>query len=155
MKKFRLLLMISGLTLFVPIAGLAQSVAEFSELSPEDRRAYMQSMSEEERRAKRAEWRAEMESLPESERKAIREKMAANRPQRGGRDREAMRERWESMSDEERAAARAQRQERKAERRAAWESMTDEERAQHREKFGKRKGHGMDGMHKPRGDGAE
>lgn len=155
MRKFRLLFVIAGLSLLIPVAGMAQSVAEFSELSPEDRRAYMHSMSEEERQAKRTEWRAEMEALPEAERKAIREKMAANRPQRGGRDREAMRERWESMSDEERAAARAKRQQRKAERRAAWEAMSDEERAQHREKFGKRNGHGKGGIHKPRGDGAE
>jgi predicted Fe-S protein YdhL (DUF1289 family) len=181
MNKFRSLLMISGLSLLMPAAGIAQSVDEISELSPEDRRAYMQSMSEEERQAKRAEWRAQMEAMPEAERNAMREKMAANRPQRGGRDREAMRQRWESMSDEERAAAKAERHQKKAERRAAWESMSDEERAavkaqrqerkaQHRQtwesmsdeeraaaraKFGKKKGHHKAGGRQPQGDNAE
>ena len=68
MKKFRLLLMISGLTMLFPVAGFAQSLEEISELSPEDRRAYMQSMSEEERQAKRAEWREQMNAMPEAER---------------------------------------------------------------------------------------
>ncbi len=145
MKKFRLLIMMSGLALLLPVTGIAQSVSDISELSPEDRRAYMQSMSEDERRAKREEWRAQMQAMPEADRNAMREKMAASRPQRGNRDREAMRERWESMSDEERAAAKAQRQERKQQHREAWESMTDEERAAARDKFGKQKGHGKSG----------
>jgi len=160
MKKFRLLLMVTGLTLLIPVAGIAQSVGEISELSPEDRRAYMQSMSEDERKAKRAEWRAEMQAMPEADRNAVREKMAADRPQRGGRDREAAREHWESMSDEERAAAKAQRQERKAQRRETWESMSDEERAAARQKFGQkngqRKGGGRKGGgQKPQVDSAE
>jgi hypothetical protein len=181
MKKFRLMVMIFGMAMLVPVTGAAQSIGEISELSPEDRRAYMQSMSEEERQAKRAEWRAEMEAMPEADRNAIREKMGANRPQRGGKDREAMRERWNSMSDEERAAAKAQRQQQKAQRREAWESMSDEERAiikaerqqkkaQHREnwqsmsdeeraaaraKFGKKKGHRKSGGPKPQGDSGE
>ena len=107
MKKFRLLIMMSALTLLVPVTGIAQSVSDISELSPEDRRAYMQSMSQEERQAKREQWRTEMDAMPEADRKAMRAKMAADRPQRGNRDREAMRERRESMSDEERAAAKA------------------------------------------------
>lgn len=151
MKKCRLLLMISGLSLLFPVAGIAQSVGEISELSPEDRRAYMQSMSEDERKAKRAEWRAELDAMPEADRKAIRKKMAADRPERGDGNREARRERWESLSDEERAAAKAQRQEKKAQRRAAWESMSDEERAAAREKFGNKKGHRKPGGRKPQG----
>lgn len=155
MKKFRLMLMISGLTMLFPVAGIAQSVGEISELSPEDRRAYMQSMSEEERQAKRAEWRAEMEAMPEADRKAIREKMGANRPQRGGRDREAMRERWNSMSDEERAAMKAERDQKKAQHRETWQSMSDEERAAARAKFGKKKGHRKSGGPKPQSDSGE
>lgn len=155
MKKFRLMLMISGLTMLFPVAGIAQSVGEISELSPEDRRAYMQSMSEEERQAKRAEWRAEMEAMPEADRKAIREKMGANRPQRGGRDREAMRERWNSMSDEEWAAMKAERDQKKAQHRETWQSMSDEERAAARAKFGKKKGHRKSGGPKPQSDSGE
>ena len=145
MKKFRLMIMMSGLALLMPVAGIAQSVSDINELSPEDRRAYMQSMSDEERQAKREQWRAEMDAMPEADRKAMREKMAANRPQRGGGDRAAMRERWESMSDEERTAAKAERKERKAQRRETWNAMTDEERAAARQKFGNKRGHGKAG----------
>ncbi len=141
MNKFRLMIITSGLALFLPVSGIAQSVTDFSELSPEDRRALMQGMSEEERQAKREQWRSELDGMPEADRKALREKMAANRPHRGERDRAAMRERWESMSDEERAAAKAERKERKAKRREAWESMSDEERAAARKKFKNKKGH--------------
>jgi len=145
MKKFRLMIMMSGLALLLPVTGITQSVTDISELSPDDRRAYMQSMSDEERQAKREQWRAEMDAMPEADRKAMRKKMAANRPQRGSGDRAAMRERWESMSDEERAAAKVQRKERKAQRRETWNAMTDEERAAARQKFGKKKGHGKAG----------
>ena len=152
MKKFRLLIMMSGLTLLLPITGIAQSVSDLSELSPEDRRAYMQSMSQEERQAKREQWQAEMQGMPEADRKAMHEKMAANRPERGNRDRAAKRERWESMSDEERAAAKGQRQERKQQHREAWNSMTDEERAAARERFGHNKGPGKSGGRQHKGE---
>ena len=145
MKKFRLMIMMSGLALLLPVSGIAQSVSDISELSPEDRRAYMQSMSDEESQAKREQWRAEMDAMPEADRKVMREKMAAGRPQRGDGDRAAMRERWESMSDEERAAAKAERKERKAQRRETWNAMTDEERAAARQKFGNKKGRGKAG----------
>lgn len=75
----------------------------------------------------REQWRAELDAMPTEEREAIRERMRANRPEGG--DREGRRERWQSMSDEERAAMHAERQERRAERRERWESMSDEERA--------------------------
>ncbi|NIQ26075.1 MAG: hypothetical protein GTN88_05945, partial [Gammaproteobacteria bacterium] len=101
MKEIRLMIVGSALAL-LPITGLAQSVAEISELGPEERRAYMQSMSPEEREALREQWRAELDAMPAEEREAVRDRMRANRPQ--GRDRAAMRERWESMSDEERDA---------------------------------------------------
>ena len=59
------------------------------------------------------------------------------------------------MSDEERAAVKAQRQERKAQHRQAWESMSDEERAAARAKFGKKKGHRKGGGRQTQGDSAE
>lgn len=58
-------------------------------------------------------------------------------------EREAMREKWRAeraaMSDEERDAVRAKRQQDKARRREKWQSMSDEERAAAREKMGNRK----------------
>ncbi len=137
MNKTRLIVAGSVLAL-LPLAVLAQSVAEISELGPEERRAYMQSMSAEERDAMREQWRAELDAMPAEERAAIRERMRANRP--GAGDRAAMRERLSSMSDEEREAFRARRMERKAERRERWASMSDEERAAARERMGRHKG---------------
>ncbi len=163
MKQFPLAFVAFALSL-LPFAALAQSISEISELGPEERREYMQSMSKEERQAMREKWHDEMAALPQEERDTIRERMRANRP--GGGDRTAMRERWasmsdeeraafkeqrkaekaerrqhwESMSEEERAAVRAERKERKAARREHWKSMSDEERAAARHKMGKRKG---------------
>lgn len=68
----------------------------------------------------------------------MRDRMAANRPE-GRRDRAAMRERWESMSEEERSAARLKREEIRAQRREKWESMSEEERAAARERKRARK----------------
>ena len=86
-------------------------------------------------------WRAEIAKMSDEEKEALR---AQHAEQRGAgdhkRDREAMRQRWESMSDEERAAAKERHQARKAERRQRWESMSEEERAAVREKRGDRKG---------------
>ena len=61
-----------------------------------------------------------------------------------------MRERWESMSEEERAAARLKREQIRAQRREHWESMSEEERTAAREQRGKHaKGrHGGAGKHK-------
>ena len=53
------------------------------------------------------------------------------------------RQRWENMSDEERAAARAEREAANAERRQKWESMSDEERQAARERRGSKGGRGM------------
>ena len=139
MNKIRLVFVASAMTL-LPIAAFAQSVSEISELGPDERRAYMHSMSKEERQAMREKWREEMDAMPQEEREAMRERMRAQRP--GGGDRAAMRQRWDSMSDEERAAFREQRKAQKAERRQKWQSMSDEERAAAREKMGTKKGMG-------------
>ena len=56
------------------------------------------------------------------------EEKAAAQAQRE-RLRAERRAKWESMSDEEKAAARAQREQIRSERRAKWESMSDEEKA--------------------------
>ena len=141
MQAFRLTLLAAALATLLPLTGYAQSVSDLKEMSPEDRRAYMQSMSEDERKAMREKWRAEMDQMTDEERRAFREEMAANRPDRGQRQ-HAMRERWSSMSDEERAAAREQRAARKQQRRAKWDAMSEEERAAAREKMRDRGGHG-------------
>lgn len=145
MQKLRLILMASGLALLLPVTGYTQSISDIKDLSPEDRRAYMQSMSPDERSAMRDRWRAELEAMPEDERRAFRESMAANRPE-GARNRDARRERWESMSDEERSDARRMREERMLQRREKWESMSDEERAAARDEKGHR-------MHRGQRDG--
>ena len=98
-------LLISIVTLALPATGLAQSLDELRNLTPEDRRSYFQSMSDEERSAMRDKWRDEYENLPEEEKQAIREER-----------RQARRERRESMSDQERAAAREKWHKRKASR---------------------------------------
>jgi hypothetical protein len=125
MRTREKLIMVTGLSLLLPFAAAAQSISEVRALSPEDRRAYMQSMSEEERTAKREQWRAEFDALPDDQKQAMRQERSEQR----GRDREAMRERWESMSDEDRAAARDRRQARDSERRERWQSMSDADRA--------------------------
>jgi hypothetical protein len=141
MHTIQKILIVSSLGLLLPLVASAQSVSEIRAMSPEDRRAYMESMSEEERDAKREQWRSEFDALPEEEKQAIRNQRA----ERQDRDREAMRERWDSMSDEERAAAKDRRRAREDERRKRWESMSDEEKAAARarrdEHRGERDGH--------------
>jgi len=138
MNKLRLTVLATGLALLLPVAGYAQSISEVNAMDPEDRRAYMESMSPQERQQMRNKWREELQSMPEEERKAINKNMAADRPG-GKRNREAMRQRWEAMSDEERAAAREKKAQRKQQRREKWESMSDEERAAARQKRADRK----------------
>ena len=53
MQKLRLILLASGLALLVPATGFTQSLSDLQDLSPEDRRAYMESMSPDERAAMR------------------------------------------------------------------------------------------------------
>jgi len=138
MQSLRLILLASGLAVLIPVTGYAQSLAEIQELSREDRRAYMESMSPDERVAMREQWHREFDAMSDEEHEAIRARRAANRPDgatgRRKENRAERRERWESMSDEERAAMREQRGRTRAERRERWESMSDEERAALREK---------------------
>jgi len=141
MHTIQKILVVSSLSLLLPLTAWAQSVSEIRAMNPEDRRAYMQSMSEEERTAKREQWRAEFDALPEAEKEAIRKQRSAQRDGRDkNRDREAMRQRWESMSDEERAAAKDRRLARDEERRTRWASMSDEEKATARARHDKQRG---------------
>ena len=111
--------------LALPFSLAAQSISDMQELSPEVRKAYMDSMSEDERRAKRVEWRAEREAMSDEDRAALREQMRARHDEmRGERD---------SMSDEERAARHEERRARHEQRRADWEGLSEDERRAKRE----------------------
>ena len=57
--------------LVMPLALQAQSLSEFHDLSPEEKRAYWDSMSEQERQAKREQWRAERDAMSNEERAAM------------------------------------------------------------------------------------
>ena len=133
-------------SLMLPLAVAAQSFSDMQALSKEDRRAYIESMSEDERTAMRSKWRAEFDALPDEQRAVIREQRAGNRGAegRGGKgqrgDREAMQSRWDSMSEEERAAMTERRRANKEKRRADWGAMSEEERAAAREQRGGQKG---------------
>lgn len=98
MRTIRRILIACSLCLLLPFAATAQSLSDVQELSKEDRRAYMESMSKDERAAMRNKWRAEFKQLPEERKAAIREQRRAK---------------WESMSEEERVAAREKRGKRK------------------------------------------
>lgn len=141
MHTIQKILLVSSLSLLLPFVASAQSISEIRAMSPEDRRAYMESMSEDERAAKRQQWRGEFDALPEEEKQAIRDQRAERRDGKGqNRDREAMRERWESMSDEERATAKDRRLARDEERRKRWEAMSDEDKAASRERRDQQRG---------------
>ena len=111
MQSFQKAIVAMSLSLLLPLAVSAQSLSDLKEMSPEDRRAAYESMSDEQRTAIQDQRRAEYDSMPEEERQAMREKRSANRD---GSDREARRERWESMSEEERAGAREKHRGKKA-----------------------------------------
>ena len=116
----------------LPCSAFAQSIQDIQALSPEDRKAYMQSMSEDERAAMKQKWRAEYAALPAAEQQAMRDQRRANGDRRG-KDREAMREQMASLSPEERETAktemRAKKDAKREERRARWDAMSEEERA--------------------------
>ena len=57
--------------LALPIALQAQSFSEFHSLSPDEKHAYWDSMSEQERQAKRQQWRAERDAMSDAERAAM------------------------------------------------------------------------------------
>ncbi len=98
--------------LLLPLGAFAQTLTDIDALSPEDRRAYFQAMSDEERAAKREQLHKEWEALPDEQKQAMREKRNAARDER----RAAQREKWQSMSDEERQAAREKSRAKHAER---------------------------------------
>ena len=153
MRTIRNILMVCSLSLLLPIAASAQSLSEVQAMSKEDRRSYIESMSDDERSAMREKWRAEFEQLPDEQKAAIREQRqkqgaGGNRGRGRNGDREAMRQRWESMSEEERAVAKEKFRANEQERRAKWESMSEEERAAMREKRGEHKGQPQGGQHK-------
>jgi len=100
-------------TLLLPVAAAAQSLSELQDLSPEDRRAYMDAMSPEEREAKRAELKTERDAMTPEQREAMRAERRAQ---------------WDSLSDEEREARREQMRGRRAEMKERYESMSPEER---------------------------
>ena len=58
--------------LLMPLAATAQSMSDLQELSPEDRRAYFEAMSPEEREAKRTELKAERDAMSDEERQVLR-----------------------------------------------------------------------------------
>ncbi len=96
--------------LLLPLGLQAQSLSDVQNLSPEERSAYLDSMSDEERQAKREEWRAERAGMSDEQRAAMREEMRTRRDSMSAEDRQArreeMRRRWDSMSEEDRATAR-------------------------------------------------
>jgi hypothetical protein len=133
--------MIFSLSMLLPVVAMAQSLSDVQAMSKEDRRNYIESMSEDERSAMQDKWRSEYEQLPEEQKAAIQKQ---RQPKSGGgnrgRDREAMRQRWESMSEEERAAARDNFRANGENRRGNRESMSEEERAAMRAQRGEHKG---------------
>jgi hypothetical protein len=119
--------LLSATLLALPLTSAAQTLSEFHDLSPEEQRAYWDSMSEQERQVKREQWRAERAAMSDEERAAMHAERMARRDE--------MRTHWNSMSDAEREAFRAERQARHAERRAAWDALSDEEKQARREEM--------------------
>jgi hypothetical protein len=117
--------------MLVPLGLQAQSLSDFQNLTPEERRAYWDSMSEQEHQAKRDQWHAERQAMSDEERAAMREEMRARRNSMSEEERQAKREQMrthrDSMSNEERQAMRA-------EMRSRWQGMSDEERAAARDR---------------------
>jgi hypothetical protein len=123
MQKLRLILAVTGAALVLPLATSAQSVDDLREMSPQERREYIEGLSPEERETLRAERRAHRTE-----------------------QRAAMREHWQSLSDEEREAARQAHRERVEQRRQHWESMSEEDKAAARQRFRDHRGN----MHRKR-----
>ena len=117
MQTLRLMLVVTGAALALPLVVTAQPTDELRDMSPQERRDYVESLSPEERHALAEQRRAEWQSMSEEQRQAARAQRRSH---------------WESMSDEERAAMRARQQAHRAENRAAmrehWESMSPEQR---------------------------
>ena len=153
MNTLRLILAASGLALLLPSASIADLAAELDEMSPEERREYVQSLSEQDRQKLREQKRAEWQATSDEERQAARERYQRNRE----KNRAIMRDNWDNMSDEEREAARQQYKEREAQRREIWNNMSDEEKAVARQRMQEQRGmkKGNSGKaQKGRGDGS-
>lgn len=123
--------------LTLPLALQAQSLTEFHDMSPDEKRAYLDSLSEQERLAKREQWRAERDAMSDEQRAAMHAERMARR--------EEMRAQWNALSDEERQAKREAMRAHREERRALRESMSPEDRAAMREQRGGRH-HGRQGQ---------
>ncbi|MCH7898559.1 MAG: hypothetical protein IIC62_04330, partial [Proteobacteria bacterium] len=93
MKLFTIAKLATVVALLMPIGVTAQSLTDFQQLSPEDRRAYIEAMSPEEREAKRNEWRAQRDAMSDEERQAMGDRHSAERDDR--------RAQWDARSDEE------------------------------------------------------
>jgi hypothetical protein len=153
MRSIRKLLMAAGLCLLLPVAASAQSLSDVQAMSKEDRRNYIESMSEDERSAMRSKWRAEFEQLPEEQKAAIRAQRGGNRDGKGRTgDREAMQQRWDAMSEEERTEMAERRRANQEKRRAEWDAMSEEERAAVRENRGKKNGQRKGGQRPDKAD---
>ena len=129
MKFVNLFSIAVAATLLLPVAATAQSLSDLENLSSEDRRAYFEAMSPEEREAKRADLKAERDALTPEQRDAKR----AER-----------RSKWDALSDEEREARREQMRGRRAEMKERYDSMSPEQREAARQARGDR------GERKPR-----
>ncbi|MEM8815656.1 MAG: hypothetical protein AAGE85_07495 [Pseudomonadota bacterium] len=114
-----------GIALFSAGAG-AQTLGDMRDLAPEERKAYWESLSEEERSAQREAWRLERDSMSTEERQALAEQKRAE-----------ARERWDTMTPEEQAAARENRkartEQRREKQRERWAAMSPEEQEEARE----------------------
>jgi hypothetical protein len=86
MTRRSLFITVASLALLLPLGASAQSIDDLESMTPEDRRAYFDAMSPDERRAKREEWRAQAK------------------------------ERWDAMSEEEREAAKDRRRQHRQKR---------------------------------------
>lgn len=121
---------LSAALLAAPLGLQAQSLSAFHNMSPDEKRAYLDSLSQEERQAKREQWRAERDAMSDEERAAMHAERMARR--------EEMRAQWDGLSEEEKQARREAMRALREEHRARWESMTPEERAAMRERHGDR-----------------
>lgn len=128
---------LSSALLALPLGLQAQSLSEFHDMGPDEKRAFMESLSEQERQAKREQWRAERDAMSDEERAAMHAERVARR--------EEMRARWNALSEEEKQARRETMRAHREERRAMRESMSPEERAAMRERHGSRHHSGKGG----------
>lgn len=126
MKLSTIAKLATAVALLVPVGVTAQSLTDFQQLSQEDRRAYIEAMSPQEREARRNEWRAQRDAMSDEERQAMRDRHRAERDDR--------RVQWDAMSDEERMAKREQMRGRRDEMRRRYDAMSPEERDAMRQK---------------------